>query len=90
MKHELIGKKVEIKYHNKTFRGEVVDETKNTICLKSKNQKKKCSKMQHRFCLMAKKLMVILSKKDHKTESNHVKNGKYQNTRKNLQRNCCE
>ncbi|MBT4023075.1 ribonuclease P protein subunit [archaeon] len=56
MKHELIGKKVEIKYHNKTFRGEVVDETKNTICLKSKNQKKKVLKNAAQILFDGKKI----------------------------------
>lgn len=44
MKHELIGKEVEVKYHNKTFRGVIVDETKNTLCLRTEKKELKLLK----------------------------------------------
>ena len=38
MKQELIGKTAEIRYHNKTFKGKIIDETKNLIYLKTQTK----------------------------------------------------
>ena len=41
MKHELIGEKAEIKFNDKTFKGIIVDETKNMLSLEIENKEKK-------------------------------------------------
>ena len=41
MKHELIGEKAEIEFNDKTYKGMIVNETKNMLSLKTKNQIKK-------------------------------------------------
>jgi len=41
MKHEFIGEKAEIKFNDKTYKGMIIDETKNMLSLKTKNQIKK-------------------------------------------------
>ncbi|MBU0757253.1 MAG: ribonuclease P protein subunit [Nanoarchaeota archaeon] len=35
----LIGKTAKVEYHNKTFSGRIIDETKNTILFETENKK---------------------------------------------------
>ncbi len=44
MKKEFIGEIVEITNQNKTFKGKIIDETKNLIYLKTKHSTKKLLK----------------------------------------------
>jgi len=41
MKHELIGKKVELVYGKTKYQGIIIDETKNMIVLETRNELKK-------------------------------------------------
>ena len=41
MKHELIGEKAEITCNDKTYKGMIVDETKNMLSLETKNKIRK-------------------------------------------------
>ena len=44
LRSEFIGKKAKIKNQNQTFNGLIVDETKNTITIKTKDEQKKIIK----------------------------------------------
>jgi RNase P/RNase MRP subunit p29 len=56
MKHELIGEKAEIKFNDKTYKGIIVDETKNMLSLKTKKQIKKFIKKTIEIKIKGKKI----------------------------------
>jgi len=45
LKGELIGKKTKIHYNKKVFDGKIIDETKNTLTIKTKDGDKKIIKI---------------------------------------------
>ena len=48
MKHELIGKRAEIMHNGVTFKGEIINETKNMVYFKTKKKiKKNKNKINH-------------------------------------------
>ena len=56
IKKEFIGKKAKITYSNLTFTGKVVDETKNTITIKTEKGKKKVIKQNSIIEIQGKKI----------------------------------
>lgn len=59
MKEELIGEKAEIKFNEKTHNGEIINETKNMIHLKTKDEIKKFIKTEITIKIQGKQIKQI-------------------------------
>ena len=56
MKHELIGKRAEIMHNGVTFKGEIINETKNMVYFKTKKKIKKFIKNSNKLIINNKQI----------------------------------